>query len=75
MQTVTIDILDNKVVRILQDLELLQLIRMRKEKTLPVEDTAKKSKPSDYRGSISAETADKLNAHIEQSRKEWNNDF
>ncbi len=35
MQTVTIDILDNKAVRILQDLEQLQLIRIHKEKALP----------------------------------------
>lgn len=32
MQTITIYILNNKAVRLLQDLELLQLIRMRKEK-------------------------------------------
>jgi len=75
MQTITIDILNNNAVRILQDLELLQLIRMRKDKILPATDTAKILKPSDYRGSISKETADKINAHIEQSRNEWNNNF
>jgi hypothetical protein len=75
MQTVTIDILNSNAFRLLQDLELLQLIRMRKDKTLPVTDTVKKMKPSDYRGCISKETADKLKAHIEQSRNEWNNDF
>jgi hypothetical protein len=32
MQTVTIDILNRKVVRLLQDLELMQLIRLRKDK-------------------------------------------
>ena len=32
MQTVTIDILNNKAIKLLQDLELLQLIRMRREK-------------------------------------------
>jgi hypothetical protein len=48
---------------------------MRKDKTLPATDTAKILKPSDYRGSISKETADKINAHIEQSRNEWNNNF
>lgn len=34
-----------------------------------------KIKPSDYRGCISKETADKLNAHVEQSRNEWRNDI
>ena len=33
----------------------------------------KKIKPSDYRGSISKEMADKLNNYIEQSRNEWRN--
>ena len=32
-------------------------------------------KPSDYRGCISSETADKLIAHIEQSRNEWDNNI
>jgi hypothetical protein len=41
----------------------------------PKTDGPKKIKPSDYRGSISKETADKLNTHIEQSRNEWNNDI
>ena len=75
MQTITIDILNNNAIRLLQDLELLQMIRMRNEKTLPAPDNAKKLRPSDYRGSISKETADKLNAYIEQSRSEWNSDF
>lgn len=75
MQTVTIDILNNNAIKLLQDLELLQLIRMHNNKTLPSTDAAKQLKPSDYRGSISKETADKLGAHIEQSRKEWNQDF
>ena len=38
IQTVTIDIINDKAMKLLQDLELLQLIRMRKEKiqTVPV---------------------------------------
>lgn len=38
-------------------------------------EATRKKKPSDYRGCLSSETADKLNTHIEQSRHEWNNDF
>ena len=38
-------------------------------------EVTKRMKPSDYRGCISSETADKLNAHIEQSRNEWNNNI
>jgi hypothetical protein len=33
MKTVTIDILNNKVVKLLQDLEMLKLIRICKDKT------------------------------------------
>ena len=40
----------------------------------PKIDAANKLRPSDYRGCISKETADKLNAHIEQSRNEWCNE-
>lgn len=75
MQTITIDILDNKVIRLLQDLEFLNLIRLPNDNTSTATDAIKKPKPSDYRGSISKETADKLHAHIVKSRKEWNNDF
>ena len=32
MQTITIDIINDKAIRLLQDLELLQLIRLRREK-------------------------------------------
>jgi hypothetical protein len=32
MQTLTIDIINNKALRLLQDLELLQLIRVRRDK-------------------------------------------
>ena len=35
MQTLTIDIINNKAVRLLQDLELLQLIRVRKDNQAP----------------------------------------
>ncbi len=38
-------------------------------------DAGRKIKPSDYRGCISKETADKLNAHIEQSRNEWSSNI
>jgi hypothetical protein len=32
-ENITIDILNNKVVKLLQDLEMLKLIRIRKDKT------------------------------------------
>ena len=34
-----------------------------------------KKKPSDFRGCISKETADKLNEYVKQSREEWERDI
>lgn len=55
-----------KITQIHQDINLM---------LIPKKNTDTKIKPSDYRGCISKETADKLNAHVEQSRNEWSNDI
>ena len=67
---ITIYILNNNAIMLLQNLELLHLIRMRKEIIHNFTDTDKRIKPSDYRSPTSKKTANKLNAHIEQSSKE-----
>lgn len=68
MQTVTIDILDNKVVRILQDLELLQLIRMRKEKTLPETQPNLIAK---YKGAMTKQPLADIDNQLNELRNEW----
>ena len=68
MQTITIDILNNKVVRILQDLELLQLIRMRKEKTQPVAATNWTAK---YKGAMTKQPLTDINNQLNDLRNEW----
>jgi hypothetical protein len=55
-----------KITRTHQDINLMLEIK---------NDMPKKLKPSDFRGCISSQTADNLNAHIEQSRTEWNNNI
>ena len=55
-----------KITRTHQDINLMLEIK---------KDTVKKLKPSDFRGCISSQTADNLNDHIEQSRREWNNNI
>ena len=35
---------------------------------------SKRTKPSDFRGSISKETANDINRYIDESKKEWEND-
>jgi len=69
MKTVTLDILNEKVLNLLKDLELLNLIKFRKEKK---EVTPSKIKLSDkYRGMISKEQGQDLKLHIKQTRNEW----
>jgi len=54
MQTVTIDIINSKALKLLQDLELLKLIRLRKEKKSVVEIPNEWS--SKYKGAMSKQS-------------------
>ena len=68
MQTITIDILNNKAVRLLQDLELLQLIRMRKEKTQPADEINWATK---YKGAMTKQPLTDIDKQLNELRKEW----
>ena len=68
MQTITIDILNNKAVRLLQDLELLQLIRMRKEKTQPA---AAINWATKYKGAMTRQPLTDIDNQLNELRKEW----
>ncbi len=70
MQTITIDIINKNALRLLQDMELLQLIRLHKLKKSELTEKVKMN-PSDFRGTITKETAAEMNKYVEQSRKEW----
>ena len=68
MKTITIDIINNKVIKLLQDLEMLQLIRMRKEKTAyeaPINWTAK------YKGSITKQPLSDIDNQLKELRNAW----
>lgn len=70
MKSITIDILNERALNLLRELEALNLIK------LPGSASSKgtvvgKKKPSDYKGIISAELAEKMQKHIRQSREEW----
>lgn len=71
METVTVEIKSNKAMRLLKDLENLDLIKIHKSQENPY----KKDKASKYRGSISAASADHLLKHAEESRNEWEERF
>ena len=68
MQTFTIDIINNKAVRLLQELELLQLIRVRKEKQTPdsVINWAAK-----YKGAMTRQPMADIDAQLNKLRNEW----
>ncbi len=68
MQTVTIDILNNKAVKLLQDLELLQLIRMRKEKQTPVTSVDWAAK---YKGAMTKQSLTDIDQQLNELRNEW----
>jgi hypothetical protein len=68
METVLLQINNNKAYRLLEDLEDLHIIKVLEKSTQPI-----KQKLSDkYRGIISKEQGQKLNEHIKQMRSEWN---
>jgi hypothetical protein len=67
MQTVTIDIINNKAIRLLQDLELLQLIRVRRELQPPTAtDWAAK-----YKGAMTKQPLTDIDNQLNELRNEW----
>ncbi len=67
MQTLLVEIKDNTGLKILQDLEQANIIKL-----LPAVKENKPVKLSErLRGSISKETARQMQIEVEQMRKEW----
>ena len=68
MQTITVDILNDKAIRLLQDLELLQLIRVRKEYQSPataVDWTGK------YKGAMTRQPLSDVDNQLNELRNQW----
>jgi len=68
MQTVTIDIVNNKAVRLLKDLELLQLISIRKEKQTSARTLDWAAK---YKGAMTKESPVDIDNQLSELRNEW----
>ncbi len=68
MNTITVELIKNKAIQLLQDLEALHIIRIHKS-----EVTTKIKLSEKYRGILSKEDGLELNKHIDQMRIEWNN--
>ena len=71
METVTIEIKSSKAMKLLKDLENLDIIKIHQS----VEKPVTKDKASKYRGSISANRGDQLLNHVQEMRNEWEERF
>jgi hypothetical protein len=68
MDTMLIQLTNQKAAGLLHELEELKLIKVLKKNT-----TSSTTKLSDkYKGILSKEQGQKLNEHIQQMRREWN---
>lgn len=69
METLLIQVTNQKALGLLHELEELNLIKVIKE-----DNTLVKTKLSDkYKGSITKDQGQELNEHIQKMRSEWNN--
>ncbi len=72
IQSITIDIVSKKAMKVLQELASNQLIKMPSEKKVEVMPSRSGTKkPSDYRGAISKESGKKIQDQIKRSREGW----
>jgi hypothetical protein len=67
MQTLTIDIINSKAVGLLHELELLQLIRVRKEKTEP----ASIKWNTKFKGAMSKQPISEVESQLNELRDGW----
>jgi hypothetical protein len=67
METVLIQINNNKAYRLLEDLEDLHLIKVLKKSIQPQQKLSEK-----YAGKLPSDIADQLQDYVTQSRNEWN---
>ena len=68
MQTVIIQLTNQKALRLLEELEELHIIKVLKKNINPEEKLSDK-----YAGKISSELTEKLQKHISESRSQWDN--
>ncbi|RZK13755.1 MAG: hypothetical protein EOO43_17410 [Flavobacterium sp.] len=69
MRTITLDILDDNALNLLKDLELLKVIRLRRDnqsESRSSEDLVKK-----YKGSMVSQSKEEIDSQLENLRNEW----
>lgn len=68
MQSITIDILNSNALKLLQDLELLKLIRVRKE---PVQEKSSVNWAAKYKGAMTKQPLTEIDKQLNDLRNEW----
>ncbi|GAA4802129.1 hypothetical protein GCM10023231_33830 [Olivibacter ginsenosidimutans] len=69
MTTLTIEVLNKKALRLLKDLEQLDIIRVRKHKSS--NHATPNHRIAGYKGAMKAQTMDEINQQLEDLRNEW----
>jgi hypothetical protein len=67
METVLVQISDDKAYRLLENLEALQILKVIKKIVQPSQKLSEK-----YAGKLPSDIADELQNYVTQSRNEWN---
>ena len=68
MQTLTIDIINDKAIKLIQDMELLKLIRVRDEK--PQQEVAI-NWAAKYKGAMQKQSLNEVNDQLNDLRSSW----
>jgi hypothetical protein len=69
MRTITIDLLNDKAIALLMDLEVLKLIRLRKDIKEPKADSM--HLVSKYKGAMSKQPIGDIDKQLKDLRNEW----
>jgi hypothetical protein len=68
MQTLTIDIINDKAIKLIKDMELLQLIRVRKDNKQQNEPISWTTK---YKGTMQKQLIEDIDDQINELRSSW----
>ena len=68
METVLVQINNNKAYKLLEDLEDMHILKVLKKNVAPKQKLSEK-----YAGKLPSDIADELQNYVTQSRNEWNN--
>jgi len=69
MTTLTIDVLNENALNLLKDLELLKIIRVRKDNK--VSNANPENLIKKYKGAMTAQPIDEINKQLDGLRNEW----